>query len=188
MGLYNFGIKNNDWSDQTRYGVVNGTNGYFLYAEPWHFWPWTYPGTAIGLLIMIAGFTGIISAVRKSYTTIFSFFTFCLLCILLPIFLLIYYAIIINYYINYIPSQNPGVEYWNLYNRPDAADYSYGLAATNLAISALTMIVALVGLIFACIAGKICLRQKTFADYFGNIKSYPYTTNFTTGPVVNTVF
>ena len=48
-GLYNYGLKNFDMSDQNQFGLINATNSNFLYAEPWHFWPWTYPGLFVYL-------------------------------------------------------------------------------------------------------------------------------------------
>ena len=43
-GVYNFGLKNFDLSDQLQFPIGNISNSQFLFGERWHYWPWTYPG------------------------------------------------------------------------------------------------------------------------------------------------
>jgi hypothetical protein len=43
-GLYNYGLSNYDLTGNSAFPVANLGNAYFLYAEPWHIWPWTYAG------------------------------------------------------------------------------------------------------------------------------------------------
>lgn len=96
-GIYNFGLTNFDLTRNARYPVASVANAYYLYAEPWHMWPWTYAGAFFGLIVMMAGLTGILSGIRKSYSLIFAFFTLSLLSFLFSIFLIVYYSVILNF-------------------------------------------------------------------------------------------
>lgn len=138
---------------------------------------------------MIAGLTGIASGLRKSYTTVYSFFALSLLSTLLPAFLIVYYAILLGgYYKNYISTQTPTAEIWNPGNRPHSGDISYGTAGANLAISVLTIVIAFISTLYAGISGKICTRKKEYADYYGNekINTYPYANPAFLPPGINT--
>jgi hypothetical protein len=176
LGIYNFAAQNHDFSDNLQFNTVNVGTAFFLFGEPWHYWPWTYAANAIGLIVLLAGLAGIVSAFRRSYTTVYTFYAFSLMSLLLTSFLIVYYAILISYYQNYTAR---GVQIWNANNRPDSADYSYGIAGTNLALSILTIIISLIAVIAAVNGGKIGIRRKDYVDYFGyqkysGINASPY--------------
>lgn len=161
-GLYNYGLKNADLSDNTQFSVITYSNGFFLYAESWHFWPWTYAANAIGLIVMITGLIGIITSYRGSYSLLYSFFAFSIFSSLLPAFLIVHYAILLNYYSKYYSNQNPDAEIWNSANRPDSGDISYGIAATNLSLSIITIFISLLAAFLAIVDGMICIRRKPY--------------------------
>lgn len=142
-------------------GNPSSTNGQFLALEQWHFWPWTYPGSQFGLLIMIAGITGIVSAYRKSYSTVYAFFAFSLFSFLFSIFLIIYYSIMLNYYRKFILPFRPEVRVLAIKNiGADSGSISNGVTGANLAFSVLSLITALIATIYAGRAGRIGTELK----------------------------
>lgn len=133
----------------------------------------------MGLMIMITGLVGIMSAYRKSYTLIYSLFAFSLFSTAFAVFLITYYAIIINYYYRYYTSLVPSAEIWNPNNRPDSGDQSYGIVGTNLSFSIVALLLCLLANYMASNAARIGVVQKKFHDYYGNPKqpvaAYPTT-------------
>lgn len=123
-----------------------------------------------GLLITSTGIVGIISALRRSYSLIFTFFLFCMLSGLECIFLIIYYSILLNYYYRYYTKLVPGAELWDSANRPDAGDRSFGLVGAQLAFSLFTLLLSFATMFYAACAGRICVRRKQFADFYGQLK------------------
>jgi ABC-type dipeptide/oligopeptide/nickel transport system permease component len=125
---------------------------------------------------LITGIVGIISGCRKSYTILYSYYALLVLSILMPIFLIVYYSIMIAYYQKFSTNKQPSAEMWNVNNRPDTGDQSYALVASNLALSCATFVLSLVTVFFVCSAGKIGLRLKDYVDIYGNPKppSYGY--------------
>ena len=127
---------------------------------------------------MIAGLIGLFSGLRKSYTMVYSFYSASLVSMFLVIFLIVYYSILIHYYRIYTSNLVPNAQLFTPSNRPDSGDQSYGIVGTNLALSIFTLIIAFAATMSAMAAGKICIRQKTYSDYFGN----PRITNPTFNP------
>jgi hypothetical protein len=58
----------------------------------------------------------------------------------------------------------------SLGQRPDSADKSYALVGVQLTLTILSMIAAFIATVFAMKGGKICIRRKTYADFYGNPK------------------
>lgn len=104
-------------------------------------------------------------AVRKSYSLLFTFFAFSLFAMLLPVFLIVNYSILINYYYRYISNLRPFAQIFNPFIRPDSGDISFGIAATNLSLSILTIIIAFITVIYTAISGRICTDRKNVYDY-----------------------
>ena len=104
---------------------------------------------------MLAGLVGFLSSVQKSYTMIFSFFTFSLFALLFSIFLIVYYSIIINYYSNV---------YTGPLSRLEVFRQSLGLVGTNLALTLLSLILSFVSVFVAQKAGGIGNVQKDYVD------------------------
>lgn len=164
-GLYNNGIIGLNLSTfmlaLAGPGNPPSTGGQFLALEQWHFWPWTYPGSQFGLLIMIAGITGIVSAYRKSYSTIFAFFALSLFSFLLSIFLIIYYSIMLNYYRRLLAPFRTDVRILAVRNiGADSGPISNGVTGANLAFSVLSLVTALLATIYAGRAGRIGTQLK----------------------------
>jgi len=93
-----------------------------------------------------------------------------LLSFLLLIFLIPYYSIILRYYLSYRGIGPVQTVLPSLSQRPDSADKSYGLVGTQLAITIFSLIVSFIAMIIAMRGGKICIRKKTYADFYGNPK------------------
>jgi hypothetical protein len=118
---------------------------------------------------MITGIIGLISGFRKSYSLIYSFYSSALISMFVLIFLIVNYSIIIQYYYRFKSNLNPNAEIFRPSNRPDSADASFGIVATNLAISILTCLVAFFGVVVSFVAGEICIHPKIYSDSYGNI-------------------
>ena len=127
-----------------------------------------FKGNSIGFIVMVAGIIGLISGYRKSYTLVYSFYTASLISMLISIFLIVYYSILIQYYYKFKSSLNPNAELFRPSRRPDSADVSFGIVATNLSLSIVAVLISFFAVIASVIAGKICIRQKTYSVYCGN--------------------
>lgn len=136
----------------------------------WNILQFLIKGLIFGLLLTVTGLAGLLSAVRRSYSLLFTFFLFCMLSFLESIFLIIYYSILINYYYRYNTSLQPGAEIWRSSNRPDSGDRSFGLVGTNLALSIVALLLSFATMIYAALAGRICTQRKTFANFYGQLK------------------
>jgi hypothetical protein len=140
-GITNYGVTDNNnteypiGSASLLFGVHNDLE-FPIRVEKFHYWPWTYAANLFGLVILSAGFAGVISAHRRSYTSIFTFLTLCLLSIFLSGYLIGYYSILLSYYINK-----------NLNKTSDTMDTSYGLIITNLSFSCASCIFGIIGFI-----------------------------------------
>jgi hypothetical protein len=124
---------------------------------------------------MIAGITGIMASIRKSYSFIYAFLTFSLFSFLFSIFLIIYYAILLNYYHRYRSPLDPTADMSNGRARPRSGNQSFGLVGTNLALSCLSLIISLISYIVAKRAGKIGSHRKDYVNVNSEPK-YPYYT------------
>jgi hypothetical protein len=66
LGLYNYGLKNLDLSDNNQFGIWTVRNSFYLFAEPWHIWPWTYAGKFLaGLKFKIKIYKKLLFKLRK---------------------------------------------------------------------------------------------------------------------------
>jgi hypothetical protein len=128
--------------------------------EKFHYWPWSYAANLFGLVAIIAGVCGIVSAYRRSYSSLFSFMTFSLLSSLLGGYLVGYYAILLNYYLTY------GFNNWNL--RTGTIDTSFGLCATNLAFSMLLVCLGAIGFVMAYLGINGCQAKGLHLDQVKN--------------------
>ena len=120
---------------------------------------------------MIAGIAGIVSAYRKSYSTVFAFFALSLFSFLLSIFLIIYYSIMLNYYRRLIAPFRPDVRILGIKNiGADSGPISNGVTGANLAFSVLSLITALLATVYAGKAGRIGTQLKRAVV---PVQSYP---------------
>jgi hypothetical protein len=127
---------------------------------------------------LITGLIGYQSYIRRSYTFVYSYYALSLLSFLLLIFLIPYYSIIIRYYLSYRGIGPVQTVLPSLAQRPDSADESYALVGVQLALTILSMIAAFIAMLVTMYGGKICIRTKTYADFYGNPKHpiiYPFT-------------
>ena len=110
---------------------------------------------------MIAGIAGIVSAYRKSYSTVFAFFALSLFSFLLSIFLIIYYSIMLNYYRRLIAPFRPDVRILGIKNiGANSGLISYGATVTNLVFCVFSLITGLKATYFAGKAGRIGTQLK----------------------------
>jgi hypothetical protein len=115
---------------------------------------------------MAAGGAGIISAHRRSYSSLFAFLTLCLFAALLSGFLIGYYSILVNYYIS--------VGLNNSSTSPDTFITGWGLIATNLAFSCLSCLMSIIGLILAFLGVRGCTPKGMQIDEL-NTKNISYS-------------
>ena len=80
---------------------VSGKTGSNYPIQDKYIWPWSHPALLFSLLVIAAGGIGVLSGFRKTYTSIFAFFTLSLLSALLCTFLIAYYAIIAHWHLYY---------------------------------------------------------------------------------------
>ncbi|CAF0781732.1 unnamed protein product [Didymodactylos carnosus] len=121
-----------------------------------HWWPWTYAATAFGILTFLTGVSGIISGLRRTYTSIYVFFTMSLLSLLFSIYLIVYFAIIIGFY-RFTGKNNSA-------KRPDSEDVSFGLAGAQLAVSCINFIISLLAAIVSGRAIALCTPKGVMYD------------------------
>jgi hypothetical protein len=172
-GVYANGLANFDFTGNPRFPVRTPYNAFFLYVEPTHFWPWSYAGGTFGLLFMLTGLVGIMSAIRRSYTFLYTFFALSLLSFLFSIFVIVYYSIIVGYYRRYRSPVDPTASVASNRNRPSAGDQSYALVGTNLALSIVALLLSFVSMLVARRGGQIASHRKDYVNV-NSIPKYPY--------------
>jgi len=102
----------------------NGFNNFPIQDK--YLWPWSHAALLFSLVTVAAGLVGCVSGMRRTYGSLFSFFTLSLLSWMLSIFLIVYYAVEL---------------YWQVNNNWDALFFSYWtrldyrLAGVMLALS-----------------------------------------------------
>ncbi|CAF0937596.1 unnamed protein product [Brachionus calyciflorus] len=164
-GLYNNGMQN--------LNLVEPDIGQFLAVEQWHFWPWTYPGSQFGLIIMITGIIGIISVYRKTYSTVYAYMAFAIFSFLFSIYLIIYYSIMMNYYQRFRVRNQPRIRILGVKNLgSQSGTISNNVAGANLAFSILSLIFSLFAAIVAGRAARAGTETKRPYEPVGPY--YPY--------------
>jgi len=170
-GITNRGI-NNYVADGRAY-TINDGNLFPILAnqivptrsEKFHYWPWSYAANLFGLVAIIAGIAGIISAYRRNYTSLFTFLAFSLLTAALSGYLIGYYSILIYYYNVY--------NYLNWNNRTGTIDTSYGLVTANLALSTLQCLFAILAFVMAFLGINGCSAKGLYLDRTKNSYAPP---------------
>ena len=71
-----------------------------------YIWPWSHPALLFSLVIILAGFIGIISSYRRTYISIFALFTTSLFAMFFCIFLITYYSIHAHWHLYFNNSNN----------------------------------------------------------------------------------
>ncbi len=131
-GVTNRGLSNYNIGENPLYNVKDDSNLYPVQnfprrVEKFHYWPWSYAANLFGLVAIFAGLTGLISAYRRSYSTVFLFMSLSLLSALFGGYLIGYYAVLISYYnANGLYDQN---------RRPSTMNTTWGIMWFNLAAS-----------------------------------------------------
>jgi len=133
-------------SDLAERGIIpyealsaNGFNNYPIQDK--YLWPWSHAALLFSLVTLAAGFLGIVSGCRRTYGSIFSFFSLALLSWMLSIFLIVYYAVEI-FWQTTRSSATKNQFYWG--------GVDFRLAATMLALSCAVFIFSMLS---ACCAG-----------------------------------
>lgn len=116
-------------------------------TEKFHYWPWSYAANLFGLIAIIAGVVGVTSARRRSYSSVLLFLTLCLLSVFFCAFLIGYYSVLVNYY-NTFNYMGPG--------HAQTLNTSFGIIVTNLTVSIILTVLALIGAILACLGIGAC--------------------------------
>jgi hypothetical protein len=166
-------------------GVTNQGNGnpneFLLYniANYYnHWWPWTYAASLFGLFTFLAGLMGFMAGMRRSYGSILSFFVMTLFSMMFAIYLIVYFAIIIGFY------RSNGKDKSSV--RQQTETISYALAATQLALACVNVLISFMATIVAGRAIALCVpkgvryddvpqMQKTSPSYgIRPPSSYPY--------------
>jgi hypothetical protein len=133
------------------------TNDLYLMSNYYnHWWPWTYAANLFGLFTFFTGIVGILAGVRRSYTSIFGFFTMSVVSAVFAIYLLIYFAFIISFY------RSNGKDKSS--NRTGSESVSYGLACTQLTIAIINIIISTLSAILAGRAIALCVRKGIKKD------------------------
>lgn len=128
-----------------------------------HWWPWTYAASLFGLFTFLTGFMGIIAGSRRSYSSIFGFFTMCIISMLFAIYLIVYFAFIIAFYRSLNRDQST--------HRTQAESVAYDLASAQLAIACLNVLISLLAAIFSGRAIALCVPKGVFYD---DVRPIPY--------------
>jgi len=134
-------------------------------TEKFHYWPWSYAANLFGLVAIVAGICGIVSAYRRSYSSLFSFMSFSLLTALLSGYLIGYFSVLLYYYNMF------GYLYWA--NRTGTVDTSYGLVTANLALSVIQCIVAIAAFVITFLGINGCAPKGLYLDRTKNSYAPP---------------
>jgi Na+/proline symporter len=127
----------------------NMTDGLYIISNYYnHWWPWTYAANLFGIFTFVTGIVGILTGRRKPYASIFVFFTMSVVSASFAI----YFGFIISFY------HSLGKDKTN--NRTSAESVSYGLGATQLAISLINIIMSLLSAILAGRSIALCVDKS----------------------------
>lgn len=144
-GVTHRGLSNYYNGDNPSFILKNDGNLYPIQSVPrriekFHYWPWSYAANLFGTVAMFAGISGLVSAYRRSYSTLFVFMSLSLLSSLFGAYLVGYYAVLINWY------SSSGLLDFN--KRPATMNTAWALMNFNLAVScAITLLGAFAFLI-----------------------------------------
>jgi uncharacterized membrane protein len=146
------------YNGMTNVNIMNNmTDDLYLISNYYnHWWPWTYAANLFGLCTFLTGIAGILAGVRRSYTSIFVFFTMSVVSALFSIYLIIYFAYIIAFY------RSNGED--KLSNRTQPESVSYSLACTQLVIAILNTLISTLSAILAGRAIALCVRKGIAED------------------------
>lgn len=134
---------------------TNQTNDLYLISNYYnHWWPWTYPSSFFGLFTLLTGLMGILAGARRTYTSIYGFFTMSVVSTLFSIYLVVYFGFLISFY------RSLGKDHAN--NRTQPESVSYGLACTQLVLAILNILVSIAAAALAGLAMDLC-RSKGVA-------------------------
>ncbi len=148
-------------------GPTNVGDGLYLISNYYnHWWPWTYAASLFGLFTFLTGLMGILAGNRRSYGSILGFFIMCLLSTLFAIYLIVYFSFIIAFY----RSMNKDQENF----RTKEESVAYGLAATQLAMACVNVLISLLAAIFSARAIALCQPKGVFYDDVQPIPYKPY--------------
>jgi len=130
---------------------INKFGGNFPIQDK-YLWPWSHAALLFSLVVIAAGILGILSACRKTYTTVYAFFALSVLSALLMAFLIAYYAVHV---------------YWNnnfnqtLVNASYFSNVDSSLGKVMLALSCATCVFSIIAFIAACMGAGICSGPKS---------------------------
>ena len=142
-------------SETVRYRISNN-----------HWWPWSSPANIFGLLTFFCGIFGIITAYRRTYGSIFVFFTASFFSLCSAIFLIVYYSIIIGFY-------------QSLNKTKDSSEFiSFVLAASQLAFACLNVLISLISAIISGHSIDLCTPKAIFFDDIQPMPSGVYQNRF----------
>ena len=133
--------------DDSNLFPINTAN-FPIRVEKFHYWPWSYAANLFGLVAICAGVAGLISAFRRSYSSVFTFMTLSLLTFLLSTYLVGYYSVLVNYY-NKTGFSDPA-------KRPATMNTTWGLINFGLAVSCGLVLLGALGFIFGFLGIRGC--------------------------------
>jgi hypothetical protein len=145
----------------------NMTDDLYLISNYYnHWWPWTYAANLFGIVTFVTGIIGILAGRRKTYASIFGFFTMSVVSAVFAIYLVVYFGFIISFY------RSSGKD--KIDNRSSAESVSYGLASTQLAIAIINVITSLLSAIFAGRAIALCVDKSVSSEDLRPMTPRPY--------------
>ncbi|CAF1415569.1 unnamed protein product [Adineta ricciae] len=121
-----------------------------------HWWPWTYPASCFGLFTLVTGVIGVLSALRRTYTSVYGLFTMSVVSALFAIYLVVYFSFIISLY------RTNGQDKPS--NRTAEESVSYGIAGTQLSIALLNIIASVLTAIFSGRAIALWVQKGVTQD------------------------
>jgi len=131
--------------------AINNKYGGNFPIQDKYLWPWSHAALLFSLVTIAAGLIGILSACRKTYSTVYAFFALSLISFFLSIFLVAYYAVHVYWNKNFNQTLTAASYFSNL-------DYSLGISM--LVVSCFTLVVSSVAFGVACLGAGICLGSK----------------------------
>ena len=132
--------------------LTNATDALYLIPSYYqHWWPWTYAACLFGLFTFAAGIVGILSGLRRTYTSIYGFFTMSFLSAFFAIYLIVYFSFIISFY--------RSLDKDKAKNRIQAESVSYGLACTQLVVALLNVALSIAAAVLAGRAVALCVSK-----------------------------
>lgn len=124
-----------------------------------YLWPWSHAALLFGILTIAAGGLGILSGTRSTYSSAFVFFVLCLCNSLLTIFLVVYYAIHVNWQLNHNGT---------LRTTNEASIIDYTLGVVMLALSCFNLLLSFLTTIYVGLALSICCGSKGYLEALQN--------------------